>query len=354
MLAGDAGPDAPYLRDPGDGFAAIDVDLRPGMRATGLDLHRREVELAGGSRVPYNGLIVATGAAPRPLPGTPALEGIHVLRTLDDCLAIRAGLEGGARVAVIGAGFIGAEVAASTRERGLEVTLIEALPVPLVRGLGPTMGAACAGLYTAHGVSLRCGVTVDAFEGAGRVERLRLSDGSSVDADLVVVGVGVAPETGWLESSGLELRDGVVCDATCAASAPGVYAAGDVARWYNPLFGEQMRVEHWTNAAEQGVAAARSLLAGPAAAKPFAPVPFFWSDQYGTKIQFVGRSRPEDEVRVVHGSVDDGRFVALYGRAGRLVGALAFNWPRLLMQYRGLLARSATWDEAVAHAAAGG
>jgi NADPH-dependent 2,4-dienoyl-CoA reductase/sulfur reductase-like enzyme len=277
---------------------------------------------------------------------------MHVLRTLDDCLAIRAGLESGARVAVIGAGFIGAEVAASARERGLDVTLIEALPVPLVRGLGPAMGAACARLHTAHGVSLRCGVTVDSVEGSERVERLQLSDGTSVDADLVVVGVGVAPETGWLESSGLGLSDGVVCDATCAASAPGVYAAGDVARWYNPLFEERMRVEHWTNAAEQGVAAARSVLTGPAGAQPFAPVPFFWSDQYETKIQFVGRSRPDDEVRVVHGSVEDGRFVALYGRAGRLVGALAFSWPRLLMQYRGLLSRSATWDEAVEHAAA--
>lgn len=257
-------------------------------------------------------------------------------------------------MAVVGAGFIGAEVAAAARKRGLDVTVLEALPVPLSRGLGPAMGGACARLHVEHGVDLRCGVTVAAFEGATRVERLVLGDGTTLDADLVVVGIGCAPETAWLEGSGLTIGDGVVCDATCAAGPPGVYAAGDVARWFNPLFDEEMRIEHWTNAAQQGMAAARALLAGPGNAEAFAPVPFFWSDQYETKIQFVGRSRPDDEVRVVHGSVDEGRFVALYGREGRLVGALAFDSPRLLNEYRRLLSQRTTFEAALAHAASVG
>lgn len=273
-----------------------------------------------------------------------------MLRTLDDCLALRDHLASAAHVVVIGAGFIGSEVAATARSRGLEVTVLEALPIPLSRALGPRMGTACGGLHADHGVDVRCGVTVDRFEGNGRVERVVLGDGSVLEADLVVVGVGVTPSTEWLESSGLELADGVVCDETCATSAPGVYAAGDVARWFNPLFGTTMRVEHWTNAAEQGTAAARSLLAGARAA-PFAPVPFFWSDQYGTKIQFVGRCGPDHHVQVVHGSVEERRFVAVYGFGGRLVGALAFSWPRLLMEYRRLIAEATPWKDALAHAA---
>jgi NADPH-dependent 2,4-dienoyl-CoA reductase/sulfur reductase-like enzyme len=231
--------------------------------------------------------------------------------------------------------------------------VLEALPVPLSRGLGDTMGAACGQLHADHGATLRVNAAVDTYEGTGRVEAVRLANGDRIPADLVVVGVGVVPETGWLDGSGLELRDGVVCDERCAAvGADGVFAAGDVARWFNPLFDEEMRIEHWTNAAEQGDAAARNLAAhlrGEAPA-PFAPVPFFWSDQYETKLQFVGRAAPGDEVLVVHGAVEDRRFVALYGRQGRLVGALGFSMPRLLMGYRRLLAERATWDEALEHA----
>jgi len=212
------------------------------------------------------------------------------------------------------------------------------------------MGAACAALHHDHGVDLRTGVGVSGFEGRSRVESVLLRDGSGIEADVVVIGVGVAPETGWLESSGLTLHDGVVCDATCAA-APGVVAAGDVARWHNPLFETVMRVEHWTNAAEQGMAAARTLLAGPARAEPYAPVPYFWSDQYETKIQCVGHLQAGDEVRVVDGSIEDRRFVAVYGRAGRLVGALGFSRPKLVLAYRRLIAEGASFDAAVAYAA---
>ena len=329
-------------------YAELDLDLRLGRRGVALDVAEQRVQLDDGASVAYDGLVIATGSAPRELPGTPPLEGIHLLRTLDDALAIRAGLSKGPRVAIVGAGFIGAEVASSCRARGLEVTLIEALEVPLLRGLGRELGAVCAELHREEGVDLRTGVGVEGFAGSGRVESLRLSDGSAVPADLVVVGIGVAPVTDWLGSSGLELADGVVCDATCATRAPAVVAAGDVARWYNPLFEQQMRAEHWTNAVEQGVAAAETLLAGPEAAEPFAPVPFVWSDQYGVKIQVAGQVRPDDEVKLIAGSIPERKFTVLFGRAGRLSGVLAFNRPRDVIKYRRLLADRPSWDDALA------
>jgi NADPH-dependent 2,4-dienoyl-CoA reductase/sulfur reductase-like enzyme len=352
LLAGEIEPEHLLLRNGTKPYADLDLDLHLGRAATGLDLDERAVVVAGTSRLRFDALIVATGAGPRAIPEANGLAGVHSLRTLDDCLAIRAALEARPRVAIVGAGFIGLEVAATARARGLEITVIEELPVPLVRAIGPTMGAACAALHHDNGVDIRCGVVVTAVEGDERVERIGLSDGTTLEADLLVVGVGVAPETGWLESSGLALADGVVCDSTCASvTAPFVYAAGDVARWHNPLFDEPMRIEHWTNAAEQGAAAANALLAGADKATPYAPVPFFWSDQYDTKVQFVGRASPKDVTQVVHGSVEERRFVAIYGRGSRIVGALAFNWPRLLMVYRRMIAERATWEDALAHAA---
>jgi NADPH-dependent 2,4-dienoyl-CoA reductase/sulfur reductase-like enzyme len=348
LLAGEWEPDQIALRmQPYDDLA---LDLRLSCRATGLDLAGRAVELDGDQRLPFDGLVIATGARPRTLPDTPPLDGIFVLRTLDDCLAIRAHLDARPRVVVVGAGFIGSEVAATCRGRGLEVTVLEMLPVPMAHGVGPVIGNVCGQLHRDHGVDLRCGVTVAGFEGRERVERVRLTDDTVIDADLVVVGVGVAPATDWLEGSGLTLDDGVVCDATCTA-APGIVAAGDLARWPNPLFdGESMRVEHWTNATEQGVAAARRLLAGETGGEAFAPVPFVWSDQYDVKIQVVGCIHGDDEVVVADGSFEERRFVALFGRDGRLVGALGFSRPRLVMQYRRMIADRASWKDALAHA----
>jgi NADPH-dependent 2,4-dienoyl-CoA reductase/sulfur reductase-like enzyme len=351
LLAGEWEPqDLALRRTPYD---VLDVELRLGVRATALDAAGRVLTLEGAETLPFDGALLATGATPRTLPGTPELDGIFVLRTVDDALDLRARLDAQPRVVVVGAGFIGSEVAATCRMRGLAVTVLEALPAPLVRGLGPVLGMVCGELHRDHGVDLRLGVGVAAIEGEGKVERVRLDDGSTVDADVVVVGVGVAPVTDWLEGSGLVLDNGIVCDETLLA-APGIVAAGDVARWPNPLFdGEVMRLEHWTNAAEQGVAAARRLLV-PEGTEPevYSPVPFVWSDQYDRKIQTVGHFRGDDEMEVAYGALDERRFVSVFGRNGRLVGALGFSMPAKVMQYRKMIEERASFADALERARA--
>lgn len=346
ILDGRLPAELPALRT-ADELAALDLDLHLGLAATDLDLDRRRLVLHGGDELDFDGLILATGAKPRTLPGTPAMDGVHVMRTIEDALAVRTAFDGGARVVVVGAGFIGSEVAASARARGLDVTVLEALPVPLGRVLGTQIGSVCAELQRDHGVDVRCGVGVAGFEGGDRVERVLLADGSSIAADVVVVGVGVTPSTAWLESSGLLLDDGIICDQFCSTGAPGVYAAGDIARWFHPTLGERLRVEHWSNAVEQGTAAARNLLAGEGAGTPFAPVPYFWSDQYGIKIQFVGRRHPDDEMLVCHGSVEERKFVAVFGRQGRVSAALGFGLGRQFLTFRRLVTEGATWAQAL-------
>jgi NADPH-dependent 2,4-dienoyl-CoA reductase/sulfur reductase-like enzyme len=323
----------------------LGVELLLGAPATALDTARRVV-FVGDREVPYDAAVLATGAAARELPGCQGLSGVHTLRTLDDAIAVRAALDGGARTVVIGAGFIGSEIASGVRKRGLPVTVVEALPTPLVRAVGEVMGRACASLHHANGTDLRCGVGVTGLEGEGRVERVRLSDGSVLDADLVVVGVGAVPNTAWLESSGLGLDNGIVCDETLSTGAEGVYAAGDVARWHNSLFDRPMRLEHWTSAAEQGAVAARNAL-DPASAKPYQTVPYFWSDWYSSRIQFVGVAQA-DEVCVVDGDVArDGRCVALYREGDRLVGALTVNGQAVIMKYRAQIMKRTSWTDAL-------
>ena len=345
FLSGDWEADRLALSPP-ERITGLDLDLRLGQRATGLDdcSHTIEVE---GTAEGYDGLLIATGARCRTVTGTADLAGVYTLRNLDDGLAIRAALrDSPRRVVVVGAGFIGAEVAATAVGYGVPVTMVEALPVPLGRVLGDTVGTVVAELHVDHGVDLRCGVGVEEICGTGRVESVRLSDGAVVETDLVVVGIGVVPNTEWLEDSGLTIDNGVLCDETCLA-APDVTAAGDVARWPNPRYGELMRVEHWDNAVEQGAHAARRLMQSSEEARPFSPVPWFWSDQYDRKIQLAGRARPDDEVRLVDGSFQERRFAVIYGRGGRLTAVFGMNRPRQVMQFKGLLESGASWNEAL-------
>jgi NADPH-dependent 2,4-dienoyl-CoA reductase/sulfur reductase-like enzyme len=326
------------------------ADLRLGTWATSLDPERRMISLSDGTELEYGSLVIATGANAQTLPGTEGLTGVHTLRTLDDAVAIRAALDAGARVVVVGAGFIGSEVASGARKRGLPVTVLEALPVPLVRSVGEQMGRACAALHRVHGTDLRCGVMVTGLvSAAGRVTGVSLDDGSTVPADLVVVGTGVAPCTEWLAGSGVTLHErdkGIVCDETLATGLPGVYAAGDVAHFPHPLFDRLlMRLEHWTNAAEQGMLAARNAV-NPAEAKPAVGVPYFWSDWYGSRIQFVGIPQA-DEVRVISEELDEDKFLALYRRGDRLGGCVSIDRPAEIMKYRRQIAKSGTWSDAL-------
>jgi 3-phenylpropionate/trans-cinnamate dioxygenase ferredoxin reductase subunit len=323
-------------------YDTLDLDLRLGHRAVSLDTRERRVTLADGERLPYDGLVIATGAAARSLPGGEGLSGVYTLRTWDDAIAIRDALAKRPRVAIVGAGFIGLEVAASCRALGLDVTVVEMADVPLAHAIGETMGRAVTDFHRARGVVMRTGVSVLGFVGEREVAGLRLSDGTAVDAEVVVVGVGVVPATSWLAGSGVAVASGVVCDARGATNVPGVVACGDVARWENPLFGESMRVEHWTNAVEQAGAAAQTLLDGDAA-PPLASVPYFWSDQYDAKIQFAGKITPGDTLKVVEGSVEEKNLVALYGRAGKLRGVLAVNKPVALIRNRKAIAEGAAF-----------
>jgi NADPH-dependent 2,4-dienoyl-CoA reductase/sulfur reductase-like enzyme len=328
----------------------LDLTWRLGSRATSLDLDERVVGLDDDDRLHFEQLVIASGTYARRLPDQPDLDGIHLLRTLDDCLSLRADLDcNPGRVVVVGAGFIGSEVAATCRERGHDVALLEVAPVPLERALGAEMGMVCAELHRDHGVDVRLGCSIRGFEGRERVERVLFESDEPIDADVVVVGVGVAPATQWLEGSGLTLDDGVVCDETLLA-APGVVAAGDVARWPSRRFGVHRRVEHWENAVQQGEAAGRRLLAGEESGEVFDPVPWFWSDQYDRKIQLAGVSGADHDIEVVHGSTDERRFVALYGIGGRVTGVLGFNRPRHVMQLRQLVEDAVPWDEALARA----
>ncbi|MCI3273653.1 NAD(P)/FAD-dependent oxidoreductase [Streptomyces cylindrosporus] len=315
---------------------ALGLDFRPHTPATGLDATGRAVHLTDGTQLPYDALVVATGVRPRRLPG----HGAHVLRTLDDALALREELRPGRRLIVVGAGFLGAEAAAVARSRGCEVVLLEPAPVPLAHAVGESVGKVLAQAHLDHGVTLRCGVAVTEVAPDG----VRLADGETVRGDAVLVAVGCRPNTEWLAGSGLTVADGVVCDEYCRA-APEVYAAGDVARWHNPLFGVPMRVEHRTNAAEQAMAAARNLLR-PESSKPFAPVPYFWSDQYDMRVQAYGWLRGYDEVTVVEGDLTERRFVAAYRGGDRLVGALAVGMPpKALLRWRQDIAARAPWTD---------
>ncbi len=330
-----------------EGYDALALDMRLGVRATSLDLSARQVTLSDGHTLSYDGLVVATGARLRTLPNTERRAGVYGLRGLDDALALRDALTHARRVAIVGAGFIGLEVAASCRARGLDVTVIEALAVPLSPIVGQGLGELVAALHRDQGVSLRTGVTVTEAQGEPAVSALLLSDGTRVEADVVVVGIGVTPNTEWLQGSGLTLDNGVVCNGYGEA-APHVYAAGDVARMHNLWLDDARRIEHWTNAVEQAAHVAENLMAGNGTRNLFSSVPYFWSDQYDRKIQMVGRARRDDEMVIVEGSLADRKLTALYRRDDRLVACLVINQPRSMIKFKKLLAEGASWATATA------
>lgn len=342
VLAGEWTTDRLALRPQ----AAVDdlrLDLRLGVPATALDTAGRVVTLADGARVPFDSLVVATGVRPRKPPG--CADGVHVLRTLSDALALRERLRPGRRLVIVGAGFIGAEVAATARGLGVEVTLLESAPVPMAAAVGTEAGRFLTRLHQDHGVEVHTNATVTEITRTG----VRLSDGTTVPADDVLLAIGSVPNAEWLGDSGLTVRDGLVCDEYCAAG-PGVYGVGDVARWHNPLFGTHMRIEHRTNAAEQGMSVARNVL-NPDARKPFAPVPYFWSDQYDVKTQAYGYLRGHDEAVVLDSDPAARRLLVAYRTGERLTGVLAAGAsPKALRTWRSLIADGAPWNSALAAA----
>lgn len=362
LLLGDWEPERIQLRS-NDALDALNLTLKLGVVATSLSVVDRTITLdltSGGNEVTsdsrvmsFDGLIIATGGTPRRLPRQPELTGLHLLRTIDDAVALRQELQPGTRVVVIGAGFIGLEVAATACQRGCDVEILEGLDAPLMRVVGGDIGRVIARVHERHGVKIRCGVEVRRIIGSDVVSGVELGDGTVVAADVVVVGIGVEPVTKWLESSGVLLQDGIMCDASLNVGVARIYAAGDVARWANALFTPDeptMRIEHWTNAAEQGAHAARNLLATSRGEKtePYISVPFFWSDQFEARIQFLGRATLEDEMKIAASNEESGKLVALYHRSNRLRGVLGISMPKAVMSCRTLLAERASLSEAVA------
>jgi NADPH-dependent 2,4-dienoyl-CoA reductase/sulfur reductase-like enzyme/GMP synthase-like glutamine amidotransferase len=334
--------------------ADVEVEWRLGTAATALDPAARRITLEG-EELEYDRVLLATGARAREWPWQPVeLEGLHTLRTVEDALALRAALTSGRpRLAVIGGGFIGCEVAASARSLGVEVTMIDVAPQPMP-ALGPELGARCARVHREHGVELKLGSGVTGLHGTGRLEAVELADGTRVEADLAVIALGALPNTEWLRDSGLELQPGVVCDATLRAEGfEHVFCAGDIASWPHPMAGgERIRIEHWTNAAEQGGAAARNLLAAPADRVAHASVPYFWTDQYDLKVQVIGLAARAERTVMLEAVEGGEAFVAAGVRAGRVVAAFAFNATRRLSFYRKRLAAMPPLDELAAEARA--
>ena len=325
---------------PAEFYEENDITVLLGAAARSVDTDGKTVTLADGGVLEYDELVIATGLVPKTIPSFPDLEGIRVLRSFDESLAIRKQAGSARHAVVVGAGFIGCEVAASLRGLGVDVVLVEPQPSPLASVLGEQIGSLVARLHRAEGVDVRCGVGVAEVRGADHVEKVVLNDGTELDADLVVVGIGSRPATSWLEGSGIELDNGVVCDAVGRSSAPHVWALGDVASWRNTV-GHQVRVEHWSNVADQ----ARVLVPSMIGEEPPATVsvPYFWSDQYDVKIQCLGEPQADDIVHIVE---DDGRkFLAFFERDGVVTGVVGGGMPGKVMKSRNKIAHGAPISE---------
>ncbi|MEU6357280.1 FAD-dependent oxidoreductase [Streptomyces sp. NPDC047072] len=324
VLAGAWEPSRAELRT-ADFLADLGADFRFGDPATGLDAATRTVRTEAGHELTADAVVIATGVRPRTLPGQEPLAGVHVLRSLDDCLALRADLLAASRLVVVGEGVLGSEIAATARGLGLDVTLTGPLAAPMALQVGPLVSGLLADLHTEQGVRLRLGTGVTGLTGAaGRVTGVELASGEVLPADVVVVAIGAVPATDWLADSGLELDNGVVCDALCRAEE-GIYAVGDVARWHHERLGRWVRLENRTNATEQGMAVAATLLGEE---RPYVPVPYFWTDQYDAKLQCHGFLPADAEMDVVEGELAARRFVVRYRVDGRVTGVLGWNMPK--------------------------
>ncbi|CAN5201074.1 FAD-dependent oxidoreductase [soil metagenome] len=327
----------------------LDATLLLGTPASSL-LPAEHVVVVGGERVRYDALVLATGATPRVIPEFAGTPGVHTLRNVDDAAAIRMAIDAGRDITILGAGFIGAEIASAARKSGCRVTIVEASMFPLERALGKSMGRSISAMHGRNGVDLRCGVTITKVSAdANGLNGIVLSDGTNLRTDILLVSIGAVPATAWLEDSGISMSPdgGVVCNEFLETSLEGVFAAGDIAYWPNSAMGSPMRLEHWTSANEQGAVAGRNAI-HPAERTAYSTVPYFWSDWYGNRIQFAGKAGSE-EPEVVFGALDDDRFVALYRSGDRLIGALAVNEPSKIMKDRRRIAEGTEWKAALAH-----
>ncbi len=310
-----------YVHDSGF-YAEHEIDLEMGVTVTAIDPAAARVRLDDGREIGYDRLLLATGAEPRRLPGPGAdLDGINYLRTIADCDLLRERLDAGGRVAVVGAGWIGSEFAASARQRGLEVTIIDPLELPNERIFGTEIGAFYRDVHASHGVKLLLGDGVEAFEGEKGVARVRTSGGRVIDCDFAVVGIGVTPRTGLASEAGLKTENGIVVEADLRTSAPGIYAAGDVANAWHPFYGQRIRVEHWANARHQGRAAAQAMLGQPVS---FDRIPYFYSDQYEVGMEYAGYATKWDQV-LFRGDREGGEFIAFWLSEGRVVAGMNVN-----------------------------
>jgi 3-phenylpropionate/trans-cinnamate dioxygenase ferredoxin reductase subunit len=331
------------LLKPADHYGSIGIETRFGTVATRIDVESRRVELAGGALIPYDKVLVATGGRNRrfPIPGLD-LDGVFDLRTVDDAERIRSAAAEARSAVVVGMGFIGAEVTASLRALGLDVTVVEPLPAPLFRVLGEDVGRSIEALHGDHGVNMIFSDSVESFEGNGRVERVVTKGGLRLDCDLSIVGVGIEPVTDVVAGTGVELENGIVVDERCRTNVEGIYAAGDVANHFHPVFGRRMRVEHWQNAMRHGAHAARSMLG---ADDPYEEIHWFWSDQYDANLQYAGHHMAWERL-VVRGSIPDRNFVAFYVNGGIVDAAAGLNRGRDVRRAMGIIKARTPVDEA--------
>jgi 3-phenylpropionate/trans-cinnamate dioxygenase ferredoxin reductase component len=342
-LRGEGGREKVWVHEDEGFYAQHDIELLLGRTAVALDAAAHELTLDGGETLGYDRLLLTTGAEPKrlPIPGAD-LDGVLYLRSVEDSDALRERIERGGHVVVVGAGWIGTEVAASARQKGLEVTLLDPLSVPLERVLGREVGVVFHQLHEDNGVHVLCGTGVEGFEGSGAVERVRTSDGQTIDCDFAVVGIGVAPRVELAQEAGIDVDDGILVDELLRTSAPDVFAAGDVARAQHPLYGERIRVEHWANALNQGPAAARSMLD---AGEPYARVPYFFSDQFDLGMEYSGYATSWDRV-VFRGDVAAREFMAFWMTGDRVAAAMNANVWDVTADVQRLIRDRVTVDDA--------